>query len=139
MRTDLSEPLSFTVLVTSDQTMTGRRFVVVSNAKLDGVELGQVSNTCVEFVRMTVSVGDAGGVMVTPTKSLLFAGVASGSEAEEEAVLMALPAAVAVTMIVRLAPVPLFRLPRLAITVPPEFVTLPCEALAETKLTAAGS
>ena len=92
--TNLFMPSLDTELVIEDQKITGFRFVVVSSTKADGVELGQRSNNCVAFVVITESVGDANGVIVTMTESVLFAGVVSAWVELAIAVLVTLPASV---------------------------------------------
>ena len=73
-----------------------------------------------------------GWFTVVLTVAELLAGTRSVSLAETVAVLASAPARVGVTTIVTVALAPTARLPRLAVTLPPLVLTLPCDTAAET-------
>src|SRR5687767_11067190 len=81
------------------------------------------------------------GRVATPveTEALLFAVLLSTAPPVMVAVLFSVPAAGAVTTIVIVADAPEASVPRLHVTVPADWVQAPWLAIAETKVTPAGS
>lgn len=131
-------PLIETEFVTLVQTITGTRLVVVSRTNPDGVVAGQAMSSCVLFVGWIESTGGERDVTVTTTESVLFAGEASATLDDADAVFVMLPEPLAVTVMLTAAPLPMASVPMLAVMLPPELVTVPCDVIAETKVIPTG-